>query len=434
MASEYMFRVTVVSPSEGRRGETVTKEYHLRPPINIGRSAENQLQINNHFVSGNHARVEEIAGRIYVSDLGSRNGVLVQQGAERARIAAQTLHEVSPAGFEFYLGSDIRVSVEPEQAPMPHPPGEVAPAHRPRFAPSGPELSGLGDGLPALPELGRPIRDLPPLELPPAAFQADDGGLSLPALPRRSAGGEPERLQRPPRQDAPLRGFEPVKPAYGRRPDQAQHGRSVELKTGSFELSLELLALQGLREIVASLTPGRTLDTQGDVARLVSRLHNTLEVVCRSFLSLRDGHARFLSGLHMPRSAQYDQARVALDTARDPAGVASQLLDFREEAPEPGQALEAILKELSLHQVALLDGLMQGIRALLEELSPETIAQEVESRRGTPRLGRGERALWEEYCARYQRFADDGEAFARVFGAEFTSAYRAYRRSHAPRR
>ena len=167
---------------------------------------------------------------------------------------------------------------------------------------------------------------------------------------------------------------------------------------------------------------------------MVSRLHNTLEVVCRSFLTLRDGHAKFLSGLHMQQSAHYDPARVGLDTARDPAGVASHLLDFREEAPEPGQALEAILKELSLHQVALLDGLMQGIRALLEELSPETIAHEVESRRGMPRLGRGERALWEEYCARYQRFADDGEAFARVFGAEFTSAYRAYRRSHAPRR
>jgi len=436
MASEYMFRVTVLSPSEGKRGETVTKEYRLRPPVNIGRSAENHVQIDNHFVSGNHARVEEIGRRVCVTDLGSRNGVHVEQGGERLRIAAQTPYEVSPNGFEFYLGSDIRVSVELEQAPgrhlLPSPP-EVAPARRPRFSLSEPELSGLGDGLPALPDLGRPIRDLPPLDVPRAGF-ADEGGLSLPALPGRSAGREPDRPQPPARQQAPVRNFEPVKPAYGRRPDPAEQGHSLELKTGSFDLSLELLALQGLREIVASLTPGRTLDTRGDVARLVSRLHNTLEVVCRTFLALRDGHAKFLSGLHMQHSAQYDPARVALDTARDPAGVASHLLDFREEAPEPGQALEAILKELGVHQVALLDGLMQGIRALLEELSPESIAEEVENKRGMPRLGGGERALWKEYCARYQRFADDGEAFARVFGAEFTSAYRAYRRSHAPRR
>lgn len=435
MASEYMFRVTVLSP--GKRGEMATQKYRLRPPINIGRAAESQIQINNHFVSSNHARIEEMGRRICVSDLGSRNGVHVQQGAERVRIAAHTPHEVSPAGFEFYLGADIRISVEAEQMPVRHPPpspAEVAPARRPRFGVSEAELSGLGDGLPALPELGRPMRELPPLDLPSAAFPSDDGGLSLPAVPRRSAGGEPARPQPAARQPAQVGGFEPVQPAYGRRPEPAGQGQSLELKTGSFDLSLELLALQGLREMVASLTPGRTLDTRGDVARLVSRLHTTLDVVCRSLLTLRDGHAKFLSGLHMQQSAHYDPARVALDTARDPAGVASHLLDFREETPEPGQALEAILKELSLHQVALLDGLMQGIRALLEELSPESIAQEVEGRRGLPRLGRGERALWEEYCARYQRFADDGEAFARVFGAEFTSAYRAYRRSHAVRR
>jgi len=173
------------------------------------------------------------------------------------------------------------------------------------------------------------------------------------------------------------------------------------LKTGSFDLGPEALALQGLRELVASLCPGQKLETRGDVARLITRLHSVIEIVCRSYLCLRDGHAKFVSSLHLQHSADQDPARVALDTARDPGAVARLLLDFREHAAQPGPALETSLKELSLHQVALLDGMMQGVRALLEELAPEGI--------------------------------QEGEAFARVFGEEFALAYRNYQRSRRSR-
>ena len=200
------------------------------------------------------------------------------------------------------------------------------------------------------------------------------------------------------------------------------------MKTGSFELGPEALALQGLRELMASLCPGSTIETQGDVARLITRLHSVIEIVCRGYLSLRDGQAKIISSLHLDRGQEPDPARLALDRAREPGAVAALLLDSREHAAPPGPALETALSDLSLHQVALLDGLMQGVRALLDELAPGSIQHDVERRWDASRLGRPER-LWDEYCERHARFARQGEALARVFGQEFADAYHSYQRS-----
>ena len=84
-----------------------------------------------------------------------------------------------------------------------------------------------------------------------------------------------------------------------------------------------------------------------------------------------------------------------------------------------------------VHQVALLDGVMQGVRALLDELSPEII-----ERSWTPAShpacsgnlsGRRHKALWEVFCERYEQLSEEKQAFSHIFGPEFTEAYREYR-------
>jgi predicted component of type VI protein secretion system len=77
--------------------------------------------------------------------------------------------------------------------------------------------------------------------------------------------------------------------------------------------------------------------------------------------------------------------------------------------------------------------MMEGIGALLDELSPESIQREMDRAGHSSRRSGSERTYWDEYRQRHARFAREGEALARVFGAEFASAYRAYRRSHQPR-
>jgi type VI secretion system protein ImpI len=201
------------------------------------------------------------------------------------------------------------------------------------------------------------------------------------------------------------------------------------LSTGNFNLSMESLALQGLRELAGSLLPSQSLNTQGDVARLITRLHDAVDVLCRALIPLRQGYLKFVSSMDLQKSAHFAQANAVLDMARDPAGVAAALLDFRESAPEASKALEVALRELSDHQVAMLDGVMQGVRAMLDELSPGAIQDAAEQKRGSSlRIGGRQKEAWDEYCERYDRLSAESEAFSRIFGQEFAHAYRRYRR------
>jgi hypothetical protein len=319
-----------------------------------------------------------------------------------------------------------------------------------------------GAGVQSLPDLGAPGGSWSrPPDIPRGGGGFGDGPLSLPPLPgERPGSGSPRRpaddtplgrsydppaFGRAPEPPPPMRGFdpppaavrggyEPPPPVRGFEPVGGGHGHapgaaaSPHLATGNFQLSMEGLALQGLRELVGSLLPGQQLTTQGDVARLITRLHDAVDVLCRALIPLRQGYLKFVSSMDLQKSAHFAQASAMLDMAREPAAIAAALLDFREQAPEASKALEQSLNDLATHQVAMLDGVMQGVRALLDELSPSAVSDAAENKRGGFRLGGREKDIWEEYCDRYERVADESEAFSRIFGEEFAQAYRRYRR------
>lgn len=432
MAREYVIRVT-------QDAESQPVEHRISGlPIGIGRDPANEVQVASMFVSGYHARIEEVRGRLFVRDLGSRNGTQVTTpDGVKTRVAAQALYDLSQCGQEFYLGSTVRVEViDTERAPVADSFGLGRDREPPRPPPvdslmGPPPRGGFGvDDLPPLPGAGAPRADwdapAPPLRPAATPPYAGDGSLSLPPLP-----GERSRVAPDPPahfRDAlpPRRHFEAVGGA-GRQPLPGP-GASAGLQTGNFQLTIESLALQGLRELVASLLPGHTLETQGDVARLITRLHDAAEVLCRSLIPLRQSYLKFVSSLELQKSAHYSRAGMVLDMARDPAAVASVLLDFREGAEDASQSLENSLAELTQHQMAMLEGVMQGVRALLEDLSPDAILAAAETRRSSLRLGGRERDAWDEYCQRYERLSDESQAFSRIFGDEFAQAYRHYRR------
>jgi pSer/pThr/pTyr-binding forkhead associated (FHA) protein len=59
-------------------GETVGKEFDLiQFPMIIGRGLESDIQLQNPTVSRNHARISKEMGKITVTDIGSTNGVFV---------------------------------------------------------------------------------------------------------------------------------------------------------------------------------------------------------------------------------------------------------------------------------------------------------------------------------------------------------------------
>jgi type VI secretion system protein ImpI len=196
-------------------------------------------------------------------------------------------------------------------------------------------------------------------------------------------------------------------------------------------LSLEAMALVGLQELAGSLAPGKALGTTGDVARFITKLHDTIEMFCRSFIPLREGYAQFVSSLDlqkasMRRSAMRSPSYLAVEAAREPEAVAAALLDWRDRSMDAPRAVEGIFADLMIHQVAVLDGMMQGVRSLLEELSPESIERQTGPQGPFGRSNH--KALWEQYRSKFEELAEEKQAFAHIFGPEFTDAYRAYRK------
>ena len=76
--------------------------------------------------------------------------------------------------------------------------------------------------------------------------------------------------------------------AYGGQAPAPAAGGDLR-RTGHFGMASELLAFQGLRELAGSLVPGQPLETTGDVARLITKLHDAIEVFCRCFIPSAPG-------------------------------------------------------------------------------------------------------------------------------------------------
>lgn len=273
-----------------------------------------------------------------------------------------------------------------------------------------PEMPGWA----GLPELSSSLPDLP----------GASGAPSLPPLPGAAPGED--RLQQ----------FNPRD--LGSPASQYWNERAgIARQTGYFDqmqLSLEQLAFAGLRELAASLAPGNELQTSGDIARFITKLHDAIDVFCKSFIPLREGYSQFVSSMDLQRAAlrrsRYrSQGYMRVEAADTPEAVAGALLDWTDKSLDSHKAIEGIFADLMIHQVALLDGVMQGVRALLEELSPEKLEQSVGDERlfGINR----HKDLWRAYCDRYSELAVEEQAFNHIFGRDFAEAYREYQRRKA---
>jgi type VI secretion system protein ImpI len=195
-------------------------------------------------------------------------------------------------------------------------------------------------------------------------------------------------------------------------------------------MTTETLALIGLRELAASFVPGVPLETTGDVARLLTKLHDALDVFCRCFVPLREGYAQFVSSMDLHRAASQrtlnrSPAALRVEAARDPATVAHALLDWRDQSYDAPDVVESIFADLMIHQVAIVEGVMRGVKALLDELSPESVERAFADENRSALFGH-HRAIWKTYQQRYDEVANETRTFELVFGPEFAASYRDY--------
>ncbi|MEJ7735502.1 MAG: type VI secretion system-associated FHA domain protein [Polyangiaceae bacterium] len=79
------------------------------------------------------------------------------------------------------------------------------------------------------------------------------------------------------------------------------------------------------------------------------------------------------------------------------------------------------------HQVALLNGVMEGVRSLLTQLSPKTLEDELDKKgKKTGLFSNKYEALWKAYEVRHGDYSgEDKETFLIIFGPQFSRAYAA---------
>ena len=367
-------------------------------PIRIGRNGLNDFVIGHGGVSSFHARVDDVEGRLCVTDLASKNGVrLMSSGPVPQQLPPNQPFDLQPGGFQFFLGVHVcvRITFDELREPL---------EHRGPMSFTGQVVGNAGMllGTPAQP--------------PPVPAPLMPGRSHSPSPFDAPAFGAPAR----PPSNPPAAGLPPV----GGNPGG---GRAA---TGFLQgLTAEAMALQGLRELAGSLVPGVPLDSTGDIARFITKLHDALDAFCRSFIPLREGHAQFMSSFDLQRSLRRSvhrsQSYLAVEGARSPEELAAALLNPKDKNFDAPQAVEGILADLMLHQLALLEGVMRGVRALLEELSPEN----VENQAGGGLSLTRHKALWSKYLEIYENVSEERQAFSLIFGAEFTAAYRQFRQT-----
>jgi predicted component of type VI protein secretion system len=423
-------RVRFRSRDGGLDGERVLHQL----PVRLGRNPMNDCPLPHPFISDFHAILDTVDGEICIRDLDSRNGVYDR---DMSRLPAGRPVPLAALGSTFVIGRAVEIWIETfeeardvgqrassvygsvlgNRAAM----DEVWLGRREGPA-AGAAMSlplpgpGIGsDGLLPLPPLSIGERSegnpSPPHLVRGAVAPAASQSLpSLPPVPPAfpvAPGLVPPPVHRsspPHRADAPL-------PARGGASRSTQH----------LSMSPESLALLGLRELAASLVPGVRLETTGEVARLITKLHDLVELFCRCFIPLRDGR---LGRSRMPRRRGSSSSAAGVERAPDPAALASCLLDWRNHDYDAPEAIESILLDVVMQQAALIDSVVRGVDSLLDQISPDAIEREIRPYAGIGAAFGGYRARWLAFRQRFEELADEKRRLDVILGPEMAAVYR----------
>jgi type VI secretion system protein ImpI len=399
-----------------------------RSPVRIGRSSLNELQIQAAFVSQYHAVVEFDGTRLLLRDLGSTNGTTLRAAG---RVPPNTPIDLTQQNYEFAI-----VSMWFQLFLV----NDVAPAKSERRR-EGTVLSMTADDLNKLMSSGSgapaaasgPDRSREHLaRLQPAydEYRASWGKLYRELFALTSALDPAARahlLQQMLADMGPVQNegdFQRLAsqlgmPAAVARPNRGNPGTQEET-----------VALQAMRDLAASFVPERgPLERVVDVVAFAQKMQDALDVFFKCFLPLRDGHKQFTTQMDIKRTRSPRDAARAVETARDARQIAARVLDWVDPSNEGFRAIESTFAEVMVHQVAMLNGVMRGVRSLLAKLAPASIEAELltNRRRAASGMQIGPfryKTLWELYGEIYGDFAEDEkQAFMLIFGPEFVHAY-----------
>jgi type VI secretion system FHA domain protein len=415
-------RPVVITVFDSETG-TSTDYSFAASPVRIGRNPLNDLALPFPFVSGWHAvvRFDDQVAKFF--DLGSTNGTLLN-GRRVEAGEPVVVHEATPlkiGKLELRFRRDV---VAPQAAAMP---GQLAAVAR--NDPGGAAAAGTIDPhyAPASPQ--------PPAEGATAHVQMGDVHQTVDQLRtgyqqyRQVWSGFFAQLEAAVfAMSPPVRAFA-VSILAREFPALANEGQFAELTAQSGA------RLPTAPHVAATMAAAPSGESVGAVTRLAERLRpeeepprspeeaqrfltcveDVLRASAKAFVELQKGQEQFGNEMGVRTIKEF----TALHAAGTAENVLKYLLDWQQGGPHRTKELVGVYADLMIHQVALINGVMEGVRSLLARLDPKDIEREVTASWPTRAA-----ATWKLYAERYRHLTEDDRKITEaVFGPEFARAY-----------
>ena len=153
------------------------------------------------------------------------------------------------------------------------------------------------------------------------------------------------------------------------------------------------------------------------------RMRDAMQVFLKAFVSLRDGYQEFEA--EVLRKERFEEQGNKVGTAKNHTELAEVLFAQEAKSQETSGQLHEIFVEVMTHQVALMNGVMEGVKELLQNLSPEAIEKRYEQKGKKGGLFSNEyEGIWQEYQTVHGDYlGEDKETFLIIFGPQFSRAY-----------
>ena len=412
-------------------------------PVRIGRNQLNELVLNEPFVSQWHAVVRFDEHKVRYVDLGSTNGTMMNG----RRLARHVQVEVDPQ-VDLRIGpvqlAFARAQVTPEMYAAPRTTIFSLQHHQ------GPEGGGVSNATMAFNPNDPSTMDQntmfmasgPPAHGAPATVnQGLPGGINMQQLLAVTEQAKPfyeqyrqswtqvltqlrghlERTPGPQRSGMVMCLVQQF-PQLPKEPEFRQLLESMQIDAqslGDVDASEWIKRLGGGGEV----PPGMQVNT----AVAMERVGMLLESFSQAFVELRKGYEQF--GEEM--ALQLVQDRNPLHDAQTGQDVLRYVLDWTTDGGDRTRELTRAFADLALHQVALLSGVMEGVRSMLTGISPQTLSGQKThalAKAGSSGLleslfNSKKASLWKNFSDAHQRLIEEDRFSREVFGRNFARAY-----------
>ena len=387
---------------ENRETGAVSEHEFASSPVRVGRNPLNDLSLPYSFVSGWHAVIRFDEGSARFFDLGSTNGT-TQDGrrigaGESAEFDGPVALRISD--LDLVLSRDANAMAVPGPAAL-----SVVPAER---KPKGRWMQSSGTD-----------------ELRAGAIDTDHRAGRATPRPNQTAHVPLGQVH------ATLASLRPM--FDDARDARLRYERELHARIGTLPTHLRDQTEDFIRRefgddgtqraggagpvgsFSENVVPELSAPTTAEESeRFLKRIRDVLEACAKGIVELQNGQEQFGNEMGVRAVKEF----TPLHTAASANNVLEYLLDWRHGGPHRVQELVGVFADVMIHQVALINGMVEGCRALLARLDPEEIE------RLTPNgWGDQSRTKWQTYLARYRELADDKVLVEMLFGPEFARAY-----------